>query len=167
MQIIWTKWKYENIVCNEYFWEDFMCFCLYQWKWGTNLKKNCKVLKVFLFYKSFMSKQRIKNQYIGGNCLKTVYRFKRGLAKRKGVVFLIGAEKGEGWYPNAHCDQVQHDTFNCCSFFTLQIDCWLIIDCWRSRKKVLCFKNVFEINHAETTLWFPYFPFSNKFLFML
>ena len=37
-----------------------------------------------------------KNQYIGGNCLKTVYRFKRGLAKRKGVVFLIGAEKGEG-----------------------------------------------------------------------
>ena len=108
-----------------------------------------------------------KNQYIGGNCLKTVYRFKRGLAKRKGVVFLIGAEKGEGWYPNAHCDQVQHDTFNCCSFFTLQIDCWLIIDCWRSRKKVLCFKNVFEINHAETTLWFPYFPFSNKFLFML
>ena len=36
----------------------------------------------------------MKNQNIGGNCLKrgawAVYRFKGGLAKKKGVVFLTG-----------------------------------------------------------------------------
>ena len=36
----------------------------------------------------------MKNQYIRGHCLKrgvwTVYRFKRGLGKKEGVVFLRG-----------------------------------------------------------------------------
>ena len=38
----------------------------------------------------------MKNQYIGGDCLKegrwTVFRFKRGLGEKEGLVFLRGGE---------------------------------------------------------------------------
>ena len=45
----------------------------------------------------------MKNQYVGGNCLKrgvwTVRKFKGGLGEKEGVMFIF---KGWGVNPNAH-----------------------------------------------------------------
>ena len=58
----------------------------------------------------------LKNQYVGGDCLKrggawTVCWFKGGLARKKGLCFW------RGWYPNAHYVCIIHCAKNEC-FFT-------------------------------------------------
>ena len=68
------KNKYENLFCNEYFWEASPMWILNiyipnHWKWGTNLYFEKIILKInktprhckyfCFFYKNFMPKQRI------------------------------------------------------------------------------------------------------------